>query len=198
MKKKLLIIGGIIGVIFIIIVIAAGNSPEGKKSFQKGMDQSKSVVEQASGQNTTQSPKTPEQTIENTIRESLPQPKTNTGKDKIKDVSVTKQVDGGYGVLVSFNADSSGTEDSMKKSIWIDMTKIYTASYKNNTSDVRSVALVAYTSMQDKYGKQSDDAVMKTYLDQPEAQKVNWDQPQSTLALQILPNVWKYDINKFK
>lgn len=142
--------------------------------------------------------KTPEQTIEAKVRESLPQPKTNSGKDKIKDVSVTKQVDGGYGVLVSFNADSSGTEDSMKQSIWIDMTKIYTALYKNNTSDVRSVALVAYTSIQDKYGKQNDDAVMKTYLDQPEAQKVNWDQPQSTLALQILPNVWKYDINKFK
>lgn len=78
------------------------------------------------------------------------------------------------------------------------MTKIYTSLYKNNNLDVRSVALVAYTSMQDKYGKQSDDAVMKTYLDKSEADKVNWNQPESTLALQILPSVWKYDINRFK
>ncbi len=173
------------------IGLALGNK-ETQESFKKGMDQGKNVA-----QGTQTTPATPEKTLEDKIRSALPQQKTNNNKDVIREINITKQVDGNYGILVNFNANESISDNVAKKSIWITMTKIYTALYKDSSS-VGQVSQVAYATLVDNYGKQQDSVVMKTSLDKTEATKVNWGESESTLALQILPGIWKYDFNRYK
>jgi hypothetical protein len=191
MKKKLIILFVIGFFILVFIGLSSGNK-ETQESFKKGMEQGKNVA-----QGSKLTPATPEQTIEAKIRSALPQQKTNNNKDIIREITVTKQVDGNYGVLVSFNANQSVSGDMAKKSIWITMTKIYTALYKDS-SNVGQVSQVAYATLVDNYGKEQDNVVMKTSLDKTEGGKVNWGESESTLALQILPDVWKYDFNRYK
>lgn len=190
-KKVLLIIGGLFAVFVVIGIIAAATNPEAKKSFDKGQNQAKQVVEGQPTTTATPIPQSPEQKIEAKVRASL------TGNDKIREVTVIKQVNGGYGVMVHFNASDNLSEDFIKKSIWGDMAKIYTALYKE-PMDIATASLFAHFPMKDKYGNSSDEVVMKTSLDKGEATKVNWNQDQATLSLQILPQVWTTDINRFK
>lgn len=146
----------------------------------------------------TKLPQTPEQVIEAKIRASVKK-RTNTDKDKIIEVRVNKAFDNDkeYVVFVSINADDNLSEDWIKKGIWGDMTDIYIALYKQPVG-IRQAAIVANFPMKDKYGNTSDDAVMKTSLEANEAKKVNWNQDEATLSLQILPNVWDIQINLFK
>lgn len=186
--KKLLKWTGIIVVGFFVLMVIIGLAG-GKKgssvqdAFQKGMDDGK----QTGGNNQT----TPEQKIEAKVRASVTDSKT------IKDIQVTKQVNGGYGVLVTINAGENLSSDLIKKGIWLDMATIYTALYKE-PMEVNEAAIVASLDEVDKYGKTSNQVVMKTSLAKEEAQKVNWGVDHSSLGLQILPGVWTAELNRFK
>lgn len=187
--KNLLKWTGIIVVGFFVLMVIIGLAG-GKKgssvqdAFQKGMDDGKQTVE---GNNQT----TPEQKIEAKVRASVTDSKT------IKDVQVTKQVNGGYGILVIINAGENLSNDLIKKGIWLDMATIFTALYKEQM-DVNEAAIVANMDQVDKYGKTSNQVVMKTSLAKEEAQKVNWSVDRSSLGLQILPGVWTTELNRFK
>lgn len=141
-------------------------------------------------QQPTQISQTPEQKIEAKVKSSI-------NAKKIKGVQVTKQVNGGYGVLIAINGDDNLSNDLIKKGIWLDMATIYSALYKE-PMDVNEVAIVAYMDGVDKYGNTSNQVVMKTSLAKDEARKVNWKADHSSLGLQILPEVWMTDINRFK
>lgn len=189
--KKILKWSGIIVVGFFVLMVIIGLASGGQKggsvnnAFQKGMDAGKQTVE-GNSQSTT-----PEQKIEAKVRGSVSDSK------KIKDIQVTKQVNGGYGVLVTINAGDNLSNDLIKKGIWLDMATIYTALYKE-PMEVNEVAIVANLDGVDKYGKTSNQVVMKTSLAKEEAQKVNWSADHSSLGLQILPGVWTTELNRLK
>ncbi len=170
----------IIGLFVLMIIIGAttggSKNSDVKQAFQQGMDQAKQTV------NSTDSP---EKKIEARVRSSV-------SSDIIKDVQITKQYKGGYSVLVSTNEPGGFTNGQTKTAIWMDMGNIYTSLYKQPMG-VNQAAVVAYTDLVDKYGKTSSQVVMKTSLDKSEAQKVNWNEVQSTLDLMILPKVWTTD-----
>ncbi len=186
--KKILKWAGIAVAGFFALVIVIGIASGGKKgsdvndAFQKGMDQAKQTVDN----NTT-----PEQKLEAKVRASLSDSK------KFKDVRITKQVNGNYGILVTINAGDNLSDDLIKKGIWLDMASIYTALYKE-PMDVNETVIIANMDLVDKYGNTSNQPVMKTSLAKEEAQKVNWSADQSMLGLQILPEVWTTDTNRFK
>ena len=186
--KKVLKWTGIIFVGFIVLMGIIGATSGGKKgssvneAFQQGMNQAKQTVDNNS---------TPEQKIEAKVRASVSDSK------KIKDVQVIKQINSGYGVLVNINASDNLSNDLIKKGVWSDMAAIYTALYKD-PMEVSQASVVAYMDGADKYGKTSNQVVMKTSLAKEEAQKVNWSIQQASLALQILPNVWVTDVNRLK
>lgn len=138
----------------------------------------------------------PEKRIEATIRASIEE-KTNMDKDKIRDIQITSQYDGGWGVLVNFNANDNLSENLIEKGIWEDMTSIYKALYTQN-DDVERATLFAYFDTTDKYGNSSESLVLKTSLYKPEAEKVNWDADRATLYQDILPGVWTVGTNFFK
>jgi hypothetical protein len=101
-----------------------------------------------------------------------------------------EQIDGGWGVFVEYNADDALSASSTKKSIYLDMSKIYTALYTSK-KDIRTASVSAYFPVTDKYGNNSDALVYKTMLEEAEADKVNWDIDSSYLGLEILPKVWE-------
>lgn len=185
--KKIIKWVGIMALGFFVLMVIVAIASGGKKGsdvnndFQKGMDQAKQTVDANA---------TPEEKIEAKVRASL-------NSKKFKEVRVTKQVNGGYGIFVSINGSDNLSNDLIKKGIWMDMASIYTAAYKE-PMDVNEVAVVANMDMTDKYGKSSNQAVMKTSLAKDEAAKINWNSDSSSLALQILPGVWTTDMNLIK
>ena len=114
----------------------------------------------------------------------------NLKKEYIRSIKVAEQIDGGWGVFVEYNADDVMSADSTKKSIYLDMSKMYTALYTSK-KDVRTVSVAAYFPGTDKHGNTSDSLVYKTMLEKTEADKVNWGTDSSYLGLEILPKVWE-------
>lgn len=142
---------------------------------------------------TPQAPKpsqTPEQIIEARIRASVAK-NTNTNKDKIIEIRITKVFnnDKEYSVFVSINADDNLSDSWIKRGIRGDMADIYIALYKEPIG-VGEAIIFAYFPMTDKYGNTSDQIVMKTLLYATEANRINWNQDEVTLSSQILPDVW--------
>lgn len=197
MKKKLLIIGGVIFFLFVIVLVAASGNKEAQDSFKKGMDKSKSIVEQASNPTTQQVQNSPEQQIEQKIRSSL-KAQTNNNKDKISEIRVNKSFGDqeGYVAIVTINVDDNLTDDLTKKGIWKDMSQIYTALYKDSKDTVEAT-VIANMDLTDKYGNKSNQVVLKTSLASLEASKVNWNQDESMLYLEILPKVWNTQTDRF-
>lgn len=141
-------------------------------------------------------PQSKEQIIEEKVK-AIMKGKTNMDKDRLREVRITEQVDGGYGVLVFINADDNLSEDYIKKGIWGDMADTYKALFKEDIGVTRAT-LFAHFPMTDKYGKTSDTMVLKTSLEKEEAQKVNWDADEASLHLSILPNVWTTEKSLFR
>lgn len=140
-----------------------------------------------------------EKQIENKIRASL-RSKTNNNLNKFVEVRVNKSFaedsEGMYVVTAIINADENLTEDLMKKGIWLDMSMIYITSFRE-LKNVSQVTVIANAILVDKYGKENNLPVLKTMLVKSEADKVNWNADESTLSLQILPQVWESQIDRF-
>lgn len=197
MKKKIFVIGGIGFFLLVLLVVAASGNKEIKDSFNKGVQEGKQTVEKTSNQNTQATATTPEQEIENKVRSSL-KAKTNNSKDKFVEIRVNKSFGDkeGYVAIVTINADDNLSDDLTMKGIWKDMALVYTSLYKGS-QDIVEATVIVHMDVVDKYGNKSDQVVMKTSLDSTEANKVNWNQDEAILYLQVLPKVWTTQTNRF-
>lgn len=115
--------------------------------------------------------------------------KNNLQKEYFREVRVTEQADGGWGVFAAFNAGDNLTTNLRKGGIEQKMSDIYIALYTSE-HNIKQAAVVAYLPLVDQYGNEREDAVYKSSLDKVEADKVNWKADKATLQLQILPSVW--------
>jgi hypothetical protein len=119
--------------------------------------------------------------------------KNNLEKDYIREIEVVKEVDGGWGVFVYYNADDNLTNKFIRGGIESKMTDIYAALYTSD-KDIRQSFVAAYFPLVDKYGNESDAVVYKSILRKEEADKVNWNADRSLLENSILPKVWTTSI----
>jgi hypothetical protein len=180
--------------IYIIILITIlttiiNNIPSGKIGEEKKENNNPVNIEkQVEAEKPTQ-PLSEEDQIKQLVASQF-KGKNNNGKDYIIKIKVVEQIDGGWGVFVEYNADDALSASSTKKSIYLDMSKIYTALYTSK-KDIRTASVSAYFPVTDKYGNNSDALVYKTMLEEAEADKVNWDIDSSYLGLEILPKVWE-------
>lgn len=142
---------------------------------------------------TIAAPASPEDALRDLVGDVLAG-STNTGKERLREVEVVPQVDGGYGVFVVFNADDNLTTDLQKGGIELMMCDVYTALYSSSKHDVRQASVTAYFSLVDKYGQTSDGVVYKSMLDRSTADRVNWSADRAYLGLTILPGVWTTSI----
>ncbi len=116
--------------------------------------------------------------------------KNNRDQDKIRSIRVTPQVDGGYGVMVEFNADEGYSSGSTRKDIIYTSSQMFKTIYKETGKEIMQAGIFAYYPLTDKYGNSSDVLVYKCILYKETADKVNWDQEEGVLFGQILPNLW--------
>lgn len=175
--------GGLIGVAIIVVVVIV----IGSVIFGNSNDPKDSRAETKQQAINTDLPEDQQlrQIVENTISG-----KNNLDKDYIKNIDITSQVDGGWGVFVDYNADDNVTTSARKKSIEMKMSEVYIALYTSN-KDVRSASVAAHFPLQDSYGNESDVVIYKSVLSKSEADKVNFQANESTLKLRILPSAWE-------
>lgn len=108
----------------------------------------------------------PEQQIEELIKDRF--------GDKLREVRVTPQQNGGFGVFAAFNMSDNLTTSMTKRGVEIDMRDAYKALY-TSPYDVRQAKIVAYGPLQDKFGNGSQDAVFTTSMNSDVGNKINWD-----------------------
>lgn len=176
--------GGLIGLAVIAIVIVAIGS------VMLGSDDTKTSEPTAESSQQTVSADLPEdQQLKKNVENTL-SGKNNMDKDYIRNIIVTEQADGGWGVFVDYNADDNLTTDARKKSVEMKMSEVYIALYTSG-KDVRNASVAAYFPLTDSYGNESDGVIYKSVLEKTEADKVNFKANESTLKLNILPDVWE-------
>lgn len=125
----------------------------------------------------------PEQRIEALVKDGAK--KHGGATDEVREVRATEQVDGGYGVFVQFNNNNTASE----RFLGTTMADIYTSLYTSDL-DVRTVAIVATTSLSNPYGDSKEVPVFKTTLDKDTAVKVNFQADEYDLRYTILPGAW--------
>ena len=130
---------------------------------------------------------TPEDKIKTMIASAF-SAKTNMGKTRVIDTEVTKQGEG-YKVWVKFNADENLTASMTISAMKSDMAEYYRALYSQDLG-VANATVTAYLELTDKYGNKSDERVFETVLTKAEAQKLNWNESDTMLRRQFIPNVW--------
>lgn len=178
-----IITGIIFFIVFITIISASAENNSSKKSLETGSN----TEEVKDTSNMTE-----EEKIQYLVEQQL-KGDNNLDRPYLRNVSLTKQVDGGWGVFIDFNASDNLSKNLRKTGIESDMSELYIALYTSDYN-VTSVVISAYFPLVDKYGKETEGIVYKTYLDKAEADKVNWEADSSTLKLQILPSVWTTSI----
>ena len=190
----------IFGIAAVILFILFGITTDSNKTKQIDTNQqtTKKITEQKTETQTSQEqteskkPLSEEEQIRKLISEQL-KGDNNLGKPYIRKIDVIKQVNGGWGVFVEYNADDNLTKNLRKIGIEKKMSEIYIALYTSG-KDIRSASVSAYFPLVDKYGNESDGVVYKSILDKKEADKINWNSDPSTLKLSILPGVWTTSI----
>lgn len=142
-----------------------------------------SQAQQPAKQQTSTKPLTPEQQLKQAATNAI-------GKDKIRNVDVEPQVDGGYGVFVEYNADDNLSTGMIKKGIEKAMSDVYIALYHDSGQDVRQASVAAYMPLEDQYGNTSDGVVYKSVLRKDVASQINYSQEKAVLELNIIPKLW--------
>lgn len=175
--------GGFIGLAIIVVVIIV----IGSVIFGNSNDPKDSRAETKQQAINTDLPE--DQQLRQIVENAL-SGKNNLNKDYIKNIDITSQADGGWGVFVDYNADDNVTTSARKKSIEMKMSEVYVALYTSN-KDVRSASVAAHFPLQDSYGNESDGVIYKSVLGKSDADKVNFQANESTLKLRILPAAWE-------
>lgn len=109
---------------------------------------------------------TPEEHLQALIEEEL--------GDRLRDVSILTGPQGGYALVVEFNASDAFTSGMIRRAIERDMQETYQALYTSGES-MDNVGLAAYFPMSDQFGNESMEPVYRTNLDAATADSVNWD-----------------------
>lgn len=127
--------------------------------------------------------------IEYLVKDEL-KGQNNLKKDYLRELTVTEQIDGGWGVFVTFNADDNLTSNLRLTGVEKTMSEIYTTLFTSQ-HEIKQAHVTAYFPLIDQYGNEEDRIVYKSHLTSEVAEKVNWDADGATLRLQILPNLWE-------
>ena len=125
-----------------------------------------------------------------TPEESLRKSVTDIVGNKLRDIDIQKQSDGGYGVFVQYNASDNLSTSMIKQGIEKTMSDIYIALYHEGSQDVRQASVAAYFPMADEQGNTSDTVVYKSVLRKEDTAKINFDTNKATLELDIIPGTW--------
>jgi len=163
--------------VFLVIVAVVSSSSKNTSSIPS----SKEVVKEEF--------KTPEEQITLQVRKKL-DGKNNMGWPYEEKIEVTKNLDNTYNVEVLFNSDDNLGKSLIKMGVQLKTAEIMTALFTER-NDVQNVIVYALFPLQDKYGNAERGAVYVAELNILEAKKVNWGIDPNTLALNILPNIYK-------
>jgi hypothetical protein len=98
--------------------------------------------------------------------------------ERLDRVEVYANVDGGFNVLVFFNAADGWSIGSMRRSIERDMRDAYRSLYTSNVT-VTDATMFAHAKTSDKFGKESSGLVYKTHLSKETAKQVIWEKADS-------------------
>lgn len=146
------------------------------------IDNSSTTSEQAASTDSAESPESPspepsplaeDGQLEAMMRDEF-KGETNTSKERLVELDVVEQIDGGWGVFVEFNADDNLTCGSRKRGIERRMIDAYERLYTSPIL-VQQASMTALFPLVDRFGQESDGAVYKTILKRPVASKINWD-----------------------
>lgn len=93
-------------------------------------------------------------------------------------------------VNVDFNMNQNFTTSLTRDGLKQEMSQIYIAIYHRSKVPVNNVALHAYGPVTDQYGNTSYAMLIGTKLSKDVADKINWNEDESTLELQTIPGLW--------
>lgn len=136
MKTVLKIIGIGLAAIFILAVIIAV-IPGGDKKLEevnKNLEQTNQELE------TKIEAQTEEEKIRKIVTDIF---ESNSPNDKIRQIDVLSQIDGGWGVFVEYEADNAGTRIDRKQRIDNLMANIYNALF-SSSYDIQQATVNAY------------------------------------------------------
>lgn len=133
--------------------------------------------------------KTPEEQIKNLVQKKL-DGNNDMGWPYVEKIEITENSDGTYNADVRFNSDDNLSKGLIKTGVQIKTAEIMTALFTER-KDIRKVIVYALFPLQDKYGNTTRGDIYVAELNVSEAKKVNWSIDPSTLALTILPKIYK-------
>jgi len=96
-------------------------------------------------------------------------------------------------IIVTMNVSDNLTMNMIGGGFEIDAGELMIALYKENPDlDVRWVAVDGLFPLTDQYGNTEPGEVVSIRFVEEEADRVNWDTPESTLTLDILPGLYEW------
>lgn len=130
-----------------------------------------------------------EEQIKKLVQKKL-EGENNLGQPYEDTIEINRNPNGKYSVVVDFNADDNLTKGMIKTGIQMRVAEIFTSLFTERR-DIQKVTISAFFPLQDKYGNPFMGDIYKAELGVEEARKVNWSIDSATLALSILPKVYK-------
>lgn len=98
--------------------------------------------------------------------------------ERLDRVEVYPHIDGGFNVLVFFNAAEGWSTNSTRRRIESDMRDAYRALYTSGVG-VTDATMFAHAKMSDKFGRESNGLVYKTSMSKKTAEQVVWEKADS-------------------
>lgn len=109
--------------------------------------------------------------------------------ERLDRVEVYAHVDGGFNVLVFFNAREGWSIKSTRRGIEAEMRDAYRALYGSGVN-VATAGLFANAKISDEFGRESNGLVYKTIMDRETANKIVWEKAHSLDFTQL----WRTDV----
>lgn len=166
---------------FVLIGIFSGGGEKRKSTpTLTPAEQEKQAIE---------SQKSPEEQIKKLVQKNL-EGENNMSWPYEDKIEVIQNPNGKYSVDIKFNADDNLSKGLIKTGIQMKISEILTALFTER-EDIQKATVSALFALQDKYGNPFRGDVYVAEMDAEEAKKVNWNIDSTTLALTILPKVYK-------
>ena len=184
-----------IGILVVWSKLASPSSPQQNNFVQRTTNNNN---QQTQAGTTDQDTKNLETTITSKLKNTPIQVDTGTSQltstnigNLLQKVSVTKDQNGAFDVVVNFNiVDSTfGSTAALQQADRI-MSAIYVSTYKYNpNSNIGNVDTAVYKYGQDRYGNQSDMLLKSSSLSKSEASNYNWSLDDNSLTYLINKNL---------
>lgn len=162
---------------------------EAKHQAEEAQRQAEEAAKRQAEEEARRKAESPEEQIKKLVQGKL-EGTNNMGYPYEDTIEVEQALNGKYNVLVEFNADDNLSKGMIKTGIQIKIAEILKPLFTER-GDVQEVTVIALFPLQDKYGRSFRGGVYKAVLNTGEASKVNWGIDSATLALTILPAVYK-------